>query len=135
MSLSLLELRGLGDELPARWRLLVTQRPELELVEPLLFRDPVMATRLGGLFRSRFLLPDTMLMTQGMLVVIPWDSQEGRGQPEERLMLHISLLDHFRLFRQIPGIRVPVALPEPFVPPEVARTTRPSWLEEELNAE
>lgn len=132
MSLSLLELRGLGEALPVRWRLLADQRPDLEQVEPLLYRDPVMATRLGGIFRSRFLLPEATLVTQGILVVIPWDSQEGRGQPEERLMLHISLLDHFRLFRQVPGMRVPVALPEPFLPLEVTRMARLAWLEEEV---
>lgn len=113
MSLSVVELLGLGEALPARWRLVTDTRRDLEWVEPLLYRDVVHVNRVREEFQRHFLLPLEWLSTQHCLVVVRCVAEGSAPVSEERLRLPAHLLHFFRLFQVVEGIRVPQAMPEP----------------------
>lgn len=125
MSLILLEFRALGVDLPPAWAALLDQRPDLEGICPLLFRDVAKVGQVPEPFDRHFLVPVEWVAHSQVLVVRLWTAP-GLEQVDRpgRLALDGFLLSHFRLFQAVPGNRVPQALPDLYVPTRPTPMTR-----------
>lgn len=107
LSLSMLELLGLGHELPEDWRQLTRKYPD---DYPLLFRWPEFVHLPPPELVGRFLVPLEWHASSASLLVTPWPVSVPSGHAPERRVLPANLLPYFRLYREVPGMRVPQPL-------------------------
>lgn len=107
LSLSMLELLGLGHELPEDWRQLILGSPD---EHPLLFRWLEFVHLPPPDLTSHFLVPLEWHATTTHLVVVPWAGSVSNGVQPERHVINAGLLRYFRLYREVPGVRVPQPL-------------------------
>lgn len=107
LSMSLLEFIGLGDDLPPNWRGLTKSEPD---EFPLLFRWVEFVRIPPEDLNLHFLVPLEWRSARRELVVVPWpESSLSHGRCERRTIPG-WILPVFRLYRVIPGRRIPEPL-------------------------